>query len=224
MISVFRYVAIASVALLASGCGAITSLFEKGPPLEQYQLVLPRSYDTAAARVGPPVLQGTLSISPYVTRGIYDDDYIVYRVDDTQLAAYTSKKWAMPLREMLGTMTQELLDRRPLTAEPAVFDPRLPRATTYRWRGTVRELEEVNRGSDVLAAVRLDVEIVRSIDDSVVWRGSQRVERPVPEPTRQMRSVVNTLSEITAEVLTKLADSARAELGLPAAAAARPPR
>ena len=224
MISVIRFVAIAFLTLVASGCGAINSLFEKGPPLEQYQLVLPPSSDSAAGRAGPAVLQGTLSIAPYVTRGIYDDDYIVYRVDDTQLAAYTSKKWAMPLSEMLGTMTQELLDRRPLTADPVVFDPRLPRATTYRWRGTVRELEEVNRATEVLAAVRLDVEIVRSVDDSVIWRGSQRIERRVPEPTRQMRSVVNTLSEITAEVLTKLADSARTELGLPAAAAARPPR
>jgi uncharacterized lipoprotein YmbA len=223
VISVLRFVALAALALIASGCGAISSLFEKGPPLEQYQLVVPRSADAAATRIGPPALQGTLSIAPYVTRGIYDDDYIVYRIDDTQLAAYTSKKWAIPLSEMLGTVTQELLERRPLTAEPAVFDPRLPRASTYRWRGTVRELEEVNRAQQVLAAVHLDVEIVRTVDDSVVWRGSQRVERAVPEPTRRMTSVVNTLSEITAEALTKLIDEARTELGLPAAASARPP-
>ena len=218
-----RLFAIAILTLGAACCGAISSLFEKGPPLEQYQLVTPRSADATAPRVGPPALQGTLSVLPYVTRGIYDDDYIVFRVDDHQLAAYTSKKWAMPLSEMLGTMTQELLDRRPLTAEPAVFDPRLPRASTYRWRGTVRELEEVDRALQVLAAVHLDVEIVRSVDDSVVWRGSQRIERPVPEPTRRMTTVVNTLSEITAEALTKLIDAARTELGLPAAASARPP-
>ena len=223
MISVLRFVALAALALVAGGCGAINSLFEKGPPLEQYQLVVPRTADTAAPRGGPPALQGTLAIAPYVTRGIYGDDYIVYRIDDTQLAAYTSRKWAIPLGEMLGTVTQELLGRRPLTSEPAVFDPRLPRTSTYRWRGTVRELEEVNRAQQVLAAVHLDVEIVRSVDDSVVWRGSQRIERAVPEPTRQMTSVVKTLSEITAEVLTTLIDEARAELGLPAAASARPP-
>ncbi len=224
MIRVIRVIVLGLLALGASGCGAITSLFEKGPPLEQYQLLVPQSADATLPRAGTPVLQGTLAIMPYVTRGIYDDRGIVYRVDDLQLAAYTSREWAFTLSEMLGTATQQLLERRPLTAEPAVFDPRLPRSSTYQWRGTVREFEEVNRGRQVLAAVRLDVEIARSVDDSIVWRGSERLERAVPEPTKDMRRVVGTLSELTAEVLTKLIDSARADLGAPAAAAARPPR
>ena len=224
MTSVIRFVGLGCLALLASGCGPILDIFRKGPPLEQYRLVLPSTLGAGSTPIGPPVLPGTLAITPYVTRGIYDGRGIVYRVDDLQLGAQPDREWASPLSEMLGTLTQELLEHRPLTAEPAVFAPRLLRASTYQWRGSVREFEEVDRGRQVLAAVHLDVEIVRSADDSVVWRGSVRTERAVPEPTKSMTQVVSMLSSLTGEALLKLIDSARADLGAPAAGAARPPR
>lgn len=221
MIRVTRCITLAVLALLTSGC--IRNLFgPPRPPLEQYVLVVPPAEDGVTAPPGPPVLQGTLTIRPYVTRGLYDDRGIVFRIDDLQLSAYTARReWAIPLREMLGTITEELLRAKPLTGEPAVFESR-SRERDYEWRGTVREFEEVDRGQQVLAAVRLDVEIFRSANDSVVWRGSERIERPVPEPTSSMKSVVETLSVITGDVLRRLIDRARSDLGVPAAAAARP--
>lgn len=211
---------LAAVVLAAGGC--FKNLFGTRAPLEQYVLVVPRAEDSVTLSAGPPVLAGTLTITPYVTRGIYDDRGIVFRIDDLQLAAYTSREWAIPLREMLGTITEEMLRARPLTAEPAAFDPRLPRANAYQWRGTVREFEEVDRGKQVLAAVHLEVEIIRTATDSVVWSGSERIERPVPEPTNSMKRVVETLSAITGDVLMRLIDRARTDLGSPAARTARP--
>lgn len=220
MIRLSRWIALAALALVTSGC--IKSLFgPPRPPLEQYELVVPPAEDGVTAPPGPPVLPGTLTISPYVTRGLYDDRAIVFRIDDLQLGAYVGRReWAIPLREMLGTVTEEMLRAKPLTAESAVFDPR-SRKRDYEWRGTVREFEEVDRGQQVLAAVRLDVEIIRSANDSVVWRGSERIERAVPEPTNSMKRVVETLSGITGDVLKRLIDRARTDLGTPAAGTAR---
>ena len=221
MIRVIRSIALAAVVLLAGGC--IKSLFgPPRPPLEQYVLDVQHGEPPPAVPALRAVVPGTLTITPYVTRGLYDDPGIVFRIDDLQLSAYTGRReWAIPLREMLGTITQEILRGKPLTNEPADFDSR-SREGDYQWRGTVREFEEVDRGQQVLAAVRLDVEIIRSANDSVVWRGSERIERAVAPPTNSMNRVVETLSTLTSEVLNTLIDRARAELGTtPAAGTAR---
>jgi ABC-type uncharacterized transport system auxiliary subunit len=218
VIRVTRCITLAALALIVSGC---IEIGKPRPPLEQYVLVVPPAEDGVTAPPGPPVLPGTLTIRPYVTRGLYDDSGIVFRIDDLQLSAYTGRReWAIPLRDMLGTLTEETLRAKPLTGEPALFESR-SRGRDFEWRGTVREFEEVNRGQQVLAAVRLDVEIFRSANDSVVWRGSERIERAVPEPTNSMKRVVETLSAITGDVLKRLIDRARTDLGTPAAGTAR---
>jgi hypothetical protein len=88
----------------------------------------------------------------------------------------------------------------------------------------VREFEEVNRGNTVLAAVALDVRILRSTDDSVVWSGSQRLERVVPPPNTTMDPIVNALSALAVEVVANLIDSARVSLRASPVETARAPR
>jgi hypothetical protein len=103
-----------------------------------------------------------------------------------------------------------VLARVPLTAERAVFDPPSRRAQTYIWRATVREFEEVDRGSEVRAAVRIDVRIARAEDDSIVWSGSSRLERAAQNSS--MSGIVQTLSALADEVVVDLATRARREL------------
>ena len=74
----------------------------------------------------------------------------------------------------------------------------------------MREFEEVDRGSEVRAAVRLDVRIVRAEDDSIVWSGSSRIERTAQSPN--MSGIVQTLSVLADEVVTDLATRARREI------------
>jgi TolB-like protein len=74
----------------------------------------------------------------------------------------------------------------------------------------VREFEEVDRGSEVHAAVRIDVRIVRAEDDSILWSGSSRLERVAQAPN--MPGIVQTLSALTDEVVTDLATRARRDL------------
>lgn len=225
MIRTSRSILIALVLLAGTGCERIRRVIVGPPqaPLYRYRLAIPPTVaDAAPSRAGS--LPGSLAIGPYVTRGIYGRSGIVYRVDDVRLETYPSREWAIPLRDMLGEFTEAVLEANPLTTETATFDPRTPRSYAYQWRGTVLEFEEVNRGSDVLAAVHLEAELIRTANDSVVWSGAERIERAVPAPTDSMPRVIETLSGLTAEVLTRLVERARTAAVLPTAAAAPPPR
>ena len=175
-------------------------------------------------------MPGRLAVAPYVTRGIYGSNGIVFRINDVRLDAYANREWAIPLRDMLGDATATLLDANPLTTQRAVFDPRSPSSFDYHWRGSVIEFEEVNRGQEVRAVVHLEADIIRTANDSIVWTGSERLERAVPPPTDSMPQVVETLSTLTTEVIGRLIARAHSELSLPiapatpTAAAAPPPR
>jgi ABC-type uncharacterized transport system auxiliary subunit len=201
---------------LALGAGCIHG---KLPPIEYYRLRLPAAEDTLAPSidrdggvVGAAVLPpGAVAILPYAAPGIYGDGGIVYRIDESAYGAYPNREWAVSVPTMLGMLTQDLFLLRPLTRDPSVFDPPSAHAYAYVWRGLVRELEEVDRGKQVFAAVRLDARLVRARDDSVLWSGTARLERPVPEGT--MPAIVAALSTLTEQVILQLQDSARVALG-----------
>jgi len=212
---------LAFLSVLLAGC-----IHGKLPPREFYRLRLPPLPDSLGAyyRDGGSsnLLVGGIAIVPYVTPGIYGDGNIVYRVGDSEMGAYPNKEWAVPLSTMLGMFTEDIFRARPLTRDPAVFDPPSPHAYAYVWRGLVRELEEVDRAQRVYAVVRLDARVVRARDDSVLWSGSARLERAVPEGT--MPAIVDALSQLASDAILQLQDSARASLAGPAASAVRAPQ
>ena len=108
-----------------------------------------------------------------------------------------------------------------MAAGPVVSEPAANDGARYKWRGTVREFEEVNRGRRLLAAVHLDASIVRARDDSLLWHGSARAERAVGEPS--MNAIVAALSDLADSVIIELAQQAgRALRSRSAAAAPRP--
>lgn len=203
---------IVSLSLVVAFAGACPK-FGTLPARELYRLTLPDPADETVPPgtdgVGTP-LTGTLGISQYATPGIYGDPLIVYRINDTEYNSYPTREWAVPLSDQLGVLTERVLARVPLTAERAIFDPPSRRAQTYIWRATVREFEEVDSGSAVHAAVRIDARIVRAEDDSIVWSGSSRLERPAANPS--MSGIVQTLSALAEEVVTDLATRARREI------------
>ena len=164
-------------------------------------------------------LEGSLAIAPYETPGLYGERGLVFRIGSASYGAYPSREWAVPLSEMLGSLTESVLERSPISTEQAVYDPPSRRSHTYIWRATVREFEEVNIGSAVSVAVRLDVKLVRSADDSLVWSGSGRAERPVSQPT--MDNIVGALSDSAIEVIARLSREAIQELSA-GSSAARP--
>jgi uncharacterized lipoprotein YmbA len=161
----------------------------------------------AASRESP---EGTppIAVEMYATPGVYSDPQIVYRVDDVRYATYPNREWALPLGAMLATLTAESL-RREFALGTRIQEgvSRAP-GNGLLWRGTVREFEEVNRGREVFAAVRLSAALVRVSDDSVVWQGEAHAERPVVPPNA-MTAVVDTLSAVAASVIRELASQAQ---------------
>jgi len=215
-----QLLALAFVLALPTAC-----IHGKLPARELYRLHLPEPTDSIAAAehdaVPQPLPPGGIAILPYTAPGIYGQGNIVFRTDESSYGAYPNREWALPVSTMLGMVTEDVFRSHPLTRDPAVFDPPSPHAYAYVWRGVVRELEEVDRGSHVYAAVRFDARLVRARDDSVLWTGNARLERLVPEGT--MPAIVTMLSQLSAEVIAQLQESARLSVFGPAASAVRPP-
>lgn len=209
---------VASVTLLS----AVGCFRGRLPPLELYRLSVPDSslLETPLALRRGSIYTGSIAIAPYQAPGIYGDRGLVYRVGDTQYGVYPSREWALPVPAMLGMITEEVLRRDPLSTGGALYDPPSYRAHDIVWKGVVRELEEVDRGQSVFASVRLDVRLVRAIDDSLLWSGSARLERPVGHPT--MEAIVSTLSALATEAITSIAEQAHAALTRSAASAGPP--
>jgi uncharacterized lipoprotein YmbA len=195
------------------------------PPLERYRLTpappptaageRSSGGDDGAARPVPRVDRpskplATVRVEPYLTQGIYADPQIVYRTGDSEYAAYPNREWALPLSSMLADITAEVVrssgsGRVRVTGESEGGQP------DVIWRGTVREFEEVNRGDQVLAAVHLEAALIRASNDSVMWQGGTRLERPVTGDS--MEAVVATLSGLSTEaVVTMIREAARAVL------------
>jgi ABC-type uncharacterized transport system auxiliary subunit len=196
----------------------------KLPPQEFYRLRLPEPTDSIASATpdaaAPSLTPGGIAILPYVAPGLYGNRNIVFRVDESAYGSYPNREWALPVPTMLGMLTEDIFRAHPLTRDAAVFDPPSPHAYAYVWRALVRELEEVDRGQRVYAVVRFDARLLRAKDDSVMWAGSARLERLVPEAT--MPAIVAMLSQLSAEVIAQLQESARTSVFGPAASAVRP--
>ena len=104
---------------------------------------------------------------------------------------------------MLAALTAEQLRGVPATGGRMQDDAAGAPARGIVWRGTVREFEEVDRTARVFAAVSLHARLVRAADDSVLWEGAARIERPVTPP-RAMGAVVDSLSALSAAAIAQL--------------------
>ena len=201
---------LALVLLAAAASAPLACIRGTVPARELYRLHPDTAAPPPETPARSPVLAGSIGIAPYLTPGIYAEPSIAYRIGEGEYGTYPSREWAIPVGQMLGVMTEEVLRRVPLSASPAVYNPPSPRAQTYLWRGRVREFEEVDRGKVVSAAVWIDAALLRTADDSVVWSGSVRRERVTAGTS--MNAVVATLSAVTREALTQLAIDADAAL------------
>ena len=219
-----RILAIAAAALAVEACNPLCLFLGRcgsPPPRELYRLTLPDTTAVVGDGGSTIPLAGSMAITTYATPGIYGGAGIVFRRGDIEYGYYPNREWAVPLGEQLGVVTERVLTRAPLSRDRAVYDPPSRRAQTYIWRGTIREFEEVNRGNQVLAAVRIDVRIVRSVDDSIVWSGSGRAEGPAS--SNNMAGIVRTLSALADSVVGDLATRARRDLSSEPPRPAAPP-
>ena len=202
------------IAALASGC----PFTGRVPAREMYRLSLPDTGSGQAASAPSAPLRGTLAILGYAAPGVYGEPGIVFRIEESEYGAYPNREWALPLGDQLAVLTERVLARNPLSTEPALFDPPSKRSQTYMWRATIREFDEVDRGKQVFAAVRIDARLVRADDDSILWSGSATAEREVPTPN--MSGIVQTLSTLAEQVVSELVERAKRDLSGPRVGAA----
>jgi uncharacterized lipoprotein YmbA len=158
-----------------------------------------------------PAADDIVSVEPYTTPGIYGDPQIVYRDGETRYGAYPNREWALPLGTMLAALTMETLRNQPGLAGRVQDGEPSGARRGLRWRGTVREFEEVDRSGLVFAAVRLDARLVRAADDSVLWSGTARAEAQVAQ-SKDMTAVVDSLSSLAASAVARLARDAQPAL------------
>ena len=210
-----RLVAVGVIALGAAGC-----FRGKLPPREFYRLAPPDSVLKVPRPLAAAPLTGAIAIARFETPGIYGSGSIVYRVGTSEYGTYPSREWAIPLGEMLASMSENILQRRALTAARVSFDPGNARRDPYEWRGTVREFDEVDAPSGVSASVAISAQLVRVADDSVLWSGSAHDVESIGQ-TRSMDAVIVGLSTAAARALSRLADDAGATLRRLAAAGAQ---
>jgi uncharacterized lipoprotein YmbA len=210
-----RWRAAAVAALVTAGC------FRGSLPARQfYRLAPPEPVLGAIPSAGAPALVGSLSIRRYETPGIYASGALVYRVGASTYGEYPAREWAIPLGEMLGSMSESVIARRSLASGRVVFDPTTAERQQFEWRGSVREFDEVDAPGSVSASVALDAKLVRVADDSVIWSGSVREVVPVAE-SRSMDAVVTGLSLAASRAIARLADDAAATVRRLAAAGAQ---
>ena len=205
-----------AVALL----GSAACIRGKLPPREFYRLSVPDSLVSVGRPSGAPPLTGSIAIARYDTPGIYASGSLVYRVGPTSYGAYPSREWAIPLGEMLGSITEGIIRERSLTSGRVAFEPASARREQYEWRGTVREFDEVDAPSSVTASVWVAAQLVRVADDSIVWSGSARQMEPIAQ-TRSIDAVVSGLSVAVARAVVRLTDEAGSALRRLAAAGAQ---
>jgi uncharacterized lipoprotein YmbA len=193
--------AVAASAACVSGKVAPRELWRLDPPaVESGDGGVTQASGTA------PLAGAPLEIALYETPGLYGDHAIAYRVDESRYGTYRTRDWAMPLGQMLSARTAALLRHQQVAPIVLESDAPSPTRTGWRWEGTVREFEEVDRKSGVSVAVALDVVLRRAENDSVVWRGARKLERPVESPS--MTNVVAALSATSDSVITALARDA----------------
>jgi uncharacterized lipoprotein YmbA len=190
------------------------------PPREFYRLSVPDSLVSLGRPTGAPPLTASIAIARYDTPGIYASGALVYRVGSTSYGAYPSREWAIPLGEMLGSITEGIIRERTLTSGRVAFEPASAGKEQYEWRGKVREFDEVDAPTSVTASVWIVAELVRVADDSIVWSGSAREMEPIGQ-TRSIDAVVSGLSVAAARAVARLTDEAGSALRRLAAAGAQ---
>ena len=181
---------------------------------------MPDSLAAVGRPTGAPPLTGSIAIARYDTPGIYATGMLVYRVGSSAYGEYPTREWAIPLGEMLGSITESIVRQRSLTSGRVVYDPSSVRREQYEWRATVREFDEVDAPSSVTASVSLVAQLVRVADDSVVWSGAAHEMEPIAQ-TRSIDAVVAGLSTAAARAITRLTDEAALTMRRLAAAGAQ---
>jgi len=180
------------VALGASGCGG------KIPPTHYYKLNIPPA--PVAAQGGG---NNTAILMPFRGSKLLTQDKIVYRPNPEEVGFYEYHRWAEDPRTTIAQSMLDHLRGKKTFGRIVMFDGRT--MADYIVRGRIDRLEEVDSpdGSDVRVAFRISAEVLSVEGREPLWVGSHAETLQVT--TRDVRTVVSTMSDAAAKSVAKLA-------------------
>jgi len=180
------------VALGASGCGG------KIPPTHYYKLNIPPA--PVAAQGGG---NNTAILMPFRGSKLLTQDKIVYRPNPEEVGFYEYHRWAEGPRTTIAQSMLDHLRGKKTFGRIVMFDGRT--TADYIVRGRIDRLEEVDSpdGLDVRVALRISAEVLSVEGREPLWVGSHAETLQVT--TRDVRTVVSTMSDAAAKSVAKLA-------------------
>jgi uncharacterized lipoprotein YmbA len=179
---------------------SIVVLFSCGhvPQTHYYTLDYPLAVDEHPAR------SGTLYVAKYKTEPPHDQDMLIYRPSPFQVKFDHYHRWIMSPADLLTQKTVDHLRALALFDRISLEPPRSSNCTMLS--GTVKQFEEVIRGSARIARVELWIEICdfRNRNSDRLWSGSLSGETRIIEEGAE--GIIKAMSQSTKQVLDDLAD------------------
>ena len=201
----FSLRAAASLSLLVmfvSGCGG-----GKIPETHYYTLKFP-----PPAPMSDPKTTLALDIEPFKSAMNLRDDRITYYKSPTEFSYYEYHHWNPDPATMLTELTRRRLNEMGVFAHVRTVPSHEP--NDFILRGNLLNFEELDYETGGKVRVALDLRLVRTRDQKVVWSDRREVVRSIDG--KGVDGVVNALSaasdQLLSETLPGLAAAAQAEV------------
>ncbi len=171
--------------LVLASCGGL-------PETYYYTLRIPPPPAT-----NDPKTRFVLGVERFRAREMLRDDRIVYYVTPTELNYYHNHRWSADPAAMLTDLTTRWLDEAGVFAAVTVLPTRQP--VDYVLKGRVLNFEEVDDEAGGHSRVTLELMLVRTGDQRVVWSSLRQMERPVQQ--KGIAGVVKAMNDSSEALL-----------------------
>ena len=150
------------LALAGVACGGL-------PKIHYYTLPIP-----PPPEAGDPKTNLILGVEPFRAVEVLRDDRIVYFESPTQLNFYEYHRWSSNPATMLTDLTIRRMNMLGEFAGVRILPSRAP--VDYVLRGRLLNFDEVDFDAQVKGRVVLELSLLRSRDNALVWSGIRQAE------------------------------------------------
>jgi ABC-type uncharacterized transport system auxiliary subunit len=178
------------------GCGGV-------PQTHYYTLEM-----TAPSPPNDPRTNFILDVSRFQAADVLRDDRILYYQSPTEMNYYEYHRWSAAPAEMVAESAARRLREMDLFSEVRLFPHTTP--GDYVLRGRLLNFEELDYEASGRVRVSLELELLRTRDQKVVWSDMRRSERGIQG--KGVGNVVIALNASADQVLNEALPGLAAEL------------
>ncbi len=183
-------------ALVLLGCGG-------APKIHYYTLRFPSPSPPADSKTSYIV-----GVERFRAPDVLRDDRILYFESPTQLNFYSYHRWSQDPGALVAELAARRLDSMDVFSQVRLFPSREP--SDYLLKGRLLSFEEVDYEGAVKGRVGLELALVRTSDQKIVWSDTRQSERAAEG--KGVEGVVNALNRSTAELLDQVLPGLAAEV------------